>query len=74
MIFVYGGCCYHGNYSWKLKIARLRARVIKKDRKYSLISPFWLEIRVDIFDCEWEISFGSRFSSQIRSSNKEAYF
>lgn len=29
---------------------RLRVRVMRKDRKYNLISPFWLEIMDDIFD------------------------
>lgn len=55
-------------------MVRLRARVIRKERKYNLIIPFWLEIRVDMFDCDLEISFGRRFSSQIKSSKREAYF
>lgn len=74
LIFTYRGCCNYGNYSWKLNIARLRIRVTRKERKYSLIIPFWFEIRVDILDCEVEMSFGKRFSSQIKSNKREAYF
>lgn len=73
MIIIYGSF-YYGDYSWRLKIAMLRAGALRKDKKYSLINPFLFEPRVDIFDCEWEIRFGSRPSSQIRSSRREAYF
>lgn len=74
MVFAHRGYCNYRDYSWKLNIVRLRIRVIRKDRKYNLIIPFWLEIRVDKFDCDLEISFGRRPSNQIRSSKREAYF
>lgn len=55
-------------------VMRLRVRVIKKERKYNLIWPFWLEIRVDVFIWNVEIDFGRAFSSQVRSSSIEATF
>lgn len=45
-----------------------------KDRKYSLIRPFWLEMVIDDFMFRWEIDLGSRYSSQIISINIEASF
>lgn len=53
---------------------RLRVRVIKKERKYSLIWPFWLEMSVDVFIWNEEIDFGRAFSSQVKSSSIEATF
>lgn len=53
---------------------RLNVNVIRKDRKYSLTWPFWLEISVEVFIWKEEIDFGRIFSSQIRSSSIDATF
>lgn len=45
-----------------------------KDRKYSLIRPFWLEMVIDDFMFRWEMDFGNRYSSQIVSISVEASF
>lgn len=42
--------------------------VIRNDRKYSLISPFWLVIDLEIDVCRVDRVFGSAFSIQMRSS------
>jgi len=39
----------YGSHSWKLSIKRLKISVIIKERKYSLISPFWLETVIEDF-------------------------
>lgn len=48
--------------------------VIRKERKYSLIRPFWFVIVVDIFIWASEIVFGKMVSSQIRSRREDADF
>lgn len=48
----------------KIKISEI---VMRKDRKYSLISPFWLAIILDRWVWVIEVDFGTAFSSQIRS-------
>lgn len=48
--------------------------MIRKDRKYSLIWPFWVEMSVEVFIWDREIDFGRAFSSQVRSSSIEATF
>lgn len=48
--------------------------MIRKDRKYSLIWPFWVEMSVEVFIWDREIDFGKAFSSQVRSSSIEATF
>lgn len=55
-------------------VIRLKIRVIKKERKYSLIWPFWLEMSVDVFIWNEEIDFGRVFSNQVESSSMEATF
>lgn len=53
-----------------------RARIIvtAKDRKYSLIEPFWLDVIKEAFMWKCEIDFGIIFSSQIRSRIRDASF
>lgn len=41
---------------------------MRKDRKYNLISPFWLAIILDSWVWVIEVDFGIVFSSQTRSS------
>ena len=48
--------------------------VIRKERKYSLIRPFWLVIGGDIFIWASEMVFGKIVSSQIRSRREDADF
>lgn len=48
--------------------------VIKKERKYSLIRPFWFVTRVDAFIWASEMVFGRMASSQIRSRRENADF
>lgn len=48
--------------------------MIKKDRKYSLIWPFWLEIYDEAFIWNSEVDFGRVFSNQVWSSSIEATF
>ena len=48
--------------------------VIRKERKYSLIRPFWLVIVVDIFIWASEMVFGRILCSQIRSRREDADF
>lgn len=73
VVAYWGGCCYRG-YSWKLSIVRLRVSVRRKERKYSLIWPFWLDTRVEAFIWREEMDFGRDVSSQVRSSRSEAIF
>lgn len=49
----------------KIKISEI---VMRNDRKYSLISPVWLDIILDSWVWVIEVDFGIVFSSQIRSS------
>lgn len=49
----------------KIKISEI---VMRNDRKYSLISPFWLDIILDSWVWVIEVDFGIVLSSQIRSS------
>lgn len=74
MVFINGGCNCNGGYSWRVSVIRLRVSVRRKERKYNLIWPFWVEIKVEAFICSWEIDFGSVVSSQVRSSRWEAVF
>lgn len=55
-------------------MSRVNARVIRKDRKYNLIWPFWVEIIVEVLIWNAEIDFGRTFSSQVRSRIIEATF
>lgn len=48
--------------------------VIKKERKYSLIRPFWFVTRVDAFIWASEMVFGRMASSQIRSRRRMLIF
>ena len=48
--------------------------VIRKERKYNLIRPFWLVIITDIFIWINEVVFGRIFSSQIKSMREDADF
>lgn len=48
--------------------------VTRKERKYSLIRPFWFVTTVDIFIWISEVVFGRMFSSQIRSRMEDADF
>lgn len=48
--------------------------VTRKERKYSLIRPFWFVIIMDMFIWISEVVFGRIFSSQIRSRREDADF
>lgn len=48
--------------------------VIRKERKYSLIKPFWFVVVVAIFIWACEMVFGRIVSSQIRSRREDADF
>ncbi len=48
--------------------------VTRKERKYSLIRPFWFVTIVDVFIWMSEVVFGKMFSSQIRSRMEDASF
>ena len=65
---------YYRDYSWKLNRIILIIIVTRKDRKYSLIKPFWLVTIIDIFIWISEVVFGKIFSSQIRSRRDDADF
>lgn len=69
----WGYCCFRG-YPWRLSIIRLRVRVRRKERKYSLIWPFWFDTRIEVFIWIREIDLGRAFSIQVRSSSREAVF
>lgn len=49
-------------------------REIKKERKYSLIDPFWLEVLIDNMRFIDVMFFGIAFSSQMRSRMVVASF
>lgn len=69
-------CCYgcDGGYTWRVNRVRASERVIRKDIKYNLISPFWFDTRVEVFSWIREIVLGKKISSQVRSSSREADF
>ena len=69
-----GVAVFYGNYSWKLNKIMLVKIVTRKERKYSLIRPFWLVTMVDVFIWISEVVFGKMFSSQIRSRREDADF
>ena len=48
--------------------------VMKNDRKYSLIRPFWVDTRIDIFIWIVEVVLGRITSSQMRSRSDDADF
>ena len=48
--------------------------VIRKERKYNLIRPFWLVTIADVFIWVSEMVFGKMVSSQIRSRREDADF
>ena len=48
--------------------------VTRKERKYSLIRPFWLVTIVDVFIWISEVAFGKMFSNQIRSRREDTDF
>lgn len=70
------GYCYsgYGGYARGLSRTRASSRVIRNDKKYSLINPFWFDTRVEAFICMEEIVLGKKISSQVRSSRREADF
>lgn len=74
LVFIDWCCSDYGDYSWKLSKVVLTRIVIRKERKYSLIRPFWLVIVVDIFIWASEMVFGRIVSSQIRSRREDADF
>lgn len=74
MIFTYWGYRSFRGYSWRLSTIRLRVSVRRKERKYSLIWPFWLDTRVEVFIWSREMDLGRAFSIQVRSSSREAVF
>lgn len=71
---VYGSSCCYGGYPGRTRVVRLRARVIRKDKKYSLIWPFCVEIMIEVFIWDKARNFGRTFSSQVRSNSSEAVF
>ena len=74
MVIINWGCGHYRNYSWKLNKAMLMIIVIRKERKYSLIRPFWFVTVMDAFIWISEVVFGKMFSSQIRSRREDASF
>lgn len=46
--------------------------MIRNERKYSLIMPFWLLRVEEVIMCIEDIIFGMAFSSQIRSRSVRA--
>lgn len=68
-----GGCCFRG-YPWRVSIIKLRVNVRRKERKYSLIWPFWLDTIAEVFIWISETDLGRMFSIQVKSSNREAVF
>lgn len=53
---------------------RARSAEMREERKYSLIRPFWFEMVVEDSACSCDKFFGMIFSSQIRSSRRDAVF
>lgn len=43
--------------------------VIRNDRKYSLISPFWLLRFLEVIVCKVEVVLGMDFSNQVKSNS-----
>lgn len=74
MVFVNWCSSHYGDYSWKLNRTVLITIVTRKERKYSLIKPFWFVTIIDIFIWISEVVFGKIFSSQIRSRREDADF
>lgn len=74
MIFACGSSCSVRGYSWRISTIRLRVSVRRKEKKYSLIWPFWLDTRVEVFIWSIEIDLGRIFSIQAKSSRREAVF
>lgn len=74
MVLVNWCCGNYRGYSWKLNRIMLTRIVTRKERKYSLMRPFWFVIIVDIFICASEVVFGKMFSSQIKSRREDADF
>ena len=74
LIFINWCSGYYGNYSWKLNRTVLIIIVTRKERKYSLIKPFWFVTIIDIFVWISEVVFGKMFSSQIKSRKDDADF
>lgn len=74
VVFVNWCSGYYGDYSWKLNRIILTVIVTRKERKYSLIKPFWFVTMIDIFVWISEVVLGKIFSSQIRSRREDADF
>lgn len=74
LVFIDWCCSDHRDYSWKLNKIILMRIVIRKERKYSLIKPFWFVTTVDIFVWVIEMVFGKIVSNQIRSRREDADF
>ena len=74
LIFVNWCSSYYGDYSWKLNRTELMITVTRKERKHSLIKPFWPVTMVDIFISISDVVFGKIFSSQIKSRKEDADF
>lgn len=74
MVFVNWCSGHYGDYSWKLNRTILTVIVTRKERKYSLIKPFWFVTMIDIFVWISEVVLGKMFSSQIKSRREDADF
>ena len=74
LIFINWCSGYYGNYSRKLNRTVLIIIVTRKERKYSLINPFWFVTIIDIFVWISEVVFGKMFSSQIKSRRDDPDF
>lgn len=48
--------------------------VMRKDRKYNLMRPFWFEVSREAFSWMWAVVFGNKTSIQVRSSREVASF
>lgn len=71
---VYWSSGYYGDYSWELNRSMMIIMVMRNDRKYSLIRPFWVDTRIDIFIWIMEVVLGKIVSSQMRSKSSDADF
>ena len=49
-------------------------RVIRNDRKYSLIRPFWFDTIIEEEAWNLETDLGRMFSIQVKSNNMEDNF
>lgn len=74
VIIIYGCCGGYGDYSWELSSRRLIIRVMRKEREYNLIRPFWFVVVTEAFIWKWAIDFGSASSIHIWSRSREADF